>query len=81
MLSSGRAQNAARKPNASNVISALMRNRTTSAMLRSEQSSNKIDQSGADQVSYAFDIAHDARDQNAALGGVVECDRQAPTCA
>ena len=45
---------------------------------RGEQSAGKVDQPGSDQVAHAFYVAHNARDQDAALGGIMECDRQAP---
>ena len=37
-----------------------------------QQTADQIDQSSADQVANAFDIAHDARDQHAALGRIVK---------
>ena len=56
---------------------ALMRSSTTSAMTRRQQAADEFHQARADQVAHAFDVGHDARDQHAALVGVVVADRQA----
>ncbi len=42
---------------------------------RGEQSANQIDQPGADQVAHSFDVAHDARDQDATFGRVMKRHR------
>ena len=41
-----------------------------------QQAADEIHQAGADQVAHAFHVVHDARDQRAALVGVVVGDRQ-----
>ena len=41
---------------------------------RGQQSAYEVDQSGADEVAHALDVAHDARDQHAGLVGVVVGD-------
>ena len=58
------------------VITALIRNSTTSAMHRRHEAAHELDQPGADQVAHAFDVAHDARHQHAALVRVVIGDRK-----
>ena len=44
---------------------------------RRHDAADQFDQTGADQISQAFDVAHDARDERAGLVGVVEGHRQA----
>ncbi len=39
-----------------------------------KQTADKVDQSGADQVAHPFHVGHDARDQDAGSGGIVEAD-------
>ena len=48
----------------------------TSAKHRRQQAADEIHQPGADQVAHAFHVAHDARDQRAALVRVVVGHRQ-----
>ena len=62
---------------ATQVISGLMRSSTANANRPGHGAAHEFDEPGADQISQAFDVTHDARDQRAGLGGVVEGDRQA----
>ena len=43
---------------------------------RSEQAADKLDEARADEVAHAFDVAHDARYQQAGAVFVVEADRK-----
>ena len=45
---------------------------------RSQNSPGKLNEPGANEVSHAFDVAHDARDQDASFVCVVERHGQAP---
>ena len=42
-----------------------------------QQAADELDQAGADEVADAFDVVHDARDQDAGFVGVVVGDGQA----
>ncbi len=58
------------------VISALIFSNRTKSEQRGHHAADEFDQAGADEVAHAFDVAHDARNQHAALVGIVIADRQ-----
>ncbi len=42
-----------------------------------ENAAAELDQAGADKIAHAFDVVHDARDQQAGFVGIVVSDREA----
>ena len=63
-------------PKAMLVIRTLVCSRYTERQDGGHQAADEFDQSRADQIAYAFHVAHDARDENAGFVRVVKRNRQ-----
>ena len=59
------------------VRSGLIHSRTASEKTAVRMPPTEFDEAGADEIAHAFDVVHDARDQQAGFIGIVIGDRQA----